>query len=112
MVSQDGIPLKDAIQRLLDFLGDDWIVGHYTEFDIRFLLCACAYLQIPAPIIKAIDTISLCRKMLPGKVENFRLETIIQYFRLAEKQSHRALPDALLAAQIYLKLNENPITAN
>ena len=106
MLAEKGIPFSQALRELLAFLGDDWIVGHNAEFDITFLLAACKKVGIEAPTMKTIDTIQLSRKALGRKVANFRLETLVGYYQIADKQSHRALSDARLIAQLYDKLNE------
>lgn len=109
---REGIPLSQAIDRLLTFLGNDWIVGHYTAFDIRFLLAACALLGREPPQMRAIDTVPISRQVLSDAVSNYRLETVSRHLGLAEKQAHRALPDALLTAVLYLKLNEILVSVN
>lgn len=105
------IPVTEAIPRLLEFLGDAWIIGHNAAFDIRFLLKACQKLEIEPPQIRAIDTISLSRSLLPD-MTNCRLATLINNFHISEKQSHRALSDASLIADLYDKLIEKRGLAN
>ena len=107
MLASEGIPLDQAIEKLIGFLGEDCIIGHYVAFDIQFLHSACEKLGLQKPTFQAIDTVALSRAALFGTVANFRLETLIKHFGIAERQSHRALPDALVTAQLYLKLNEN-----
>lgn len=112
LLTQDGIPLSQAITRLLSFLGEDWIVGHNVAFDICFLLAACTRLGNEPPGMHAIDTVVLSRKALSDMVANYRLETVARFLNLAERQSHRALPDAQLTAQLYIKLNEISVPVN
>ena len=54
----------------------------------------------------AIDTVMVSKKVIKGKVKNYKLETLARYFGIAEQQIHRALPDALITVKLYLKLNE------
>ena len=61
-------------------------------------------LHIQEPSFKAIDTILLALKSLVKKVANTRLETLVRYFEIADRQFHRALPDAKLVANLYFKL--------
>ena len=103
---QKGINLTEALSNLIRFLGGDCIIGHNVAFDIRFFQSACIRSGVQLQPISAIDTIDLCRKYLQGVVENFKLETLIRFFKFADKQAHRALPDAKLTALLFEKLNE------
>ncbi len=106
MLEKEGYPLENALSDFLAFIGRDWIVGHHTAFDIRFLRTACARLKMQPPPFCAIDTVVLARKVCDGCVDNLRLETLTRHFAIASKQQHRALPDARITAQLYLKLIE------
>ena len=37
-----GVPLADALDRLLAFIGDSVVIGHFTALDLRFLNAALA----------------------------------------------------------------------
>ena len=106
IIKREGIPIIEAVQGIIEFVGDDCLVGYNIAFDVRFLQKAFKTLNIDFPDIKAIDTIGVARDAISNHVGNYRLETLIKYFGIATKQSHRALPDAHLAAQLYFKLNE------
>ena len=100
-----GIPLKEAVERLLNFIGPSVIVCHYAKFDLRFLAAACQKLNLPMPTGAVIDTVDLAHRKLEN-LPNAKLITLAQRFGLADQQAHRALPDSLLTAQVYLKLIE------
>lgn len=101
-----------AIHHTLDFLGEDWLVGHNIAFDINFLLSACRTLGVTTPFMRAIDTVQLARRILIDSAPGFRLEALAQHLRIADKQVHRALPDARITASLYLKLNGIAAAAN
>ena len=107
ILGKEGGSLRNAISDLLSFIGHDPIIGHHTAFDIRFIQAACLRLQMEPPAFCAIDTVVLARKVCGSCVDNFRLETLARYFAIAPEQQHRALPDAHITAQLYLKLIEN-----
>ena len=104
-LQNNGIEPKQAIHDFISFIGTDTLIGHYISFDIKFLKKACERNGIVWPHNKTIDTIQLARKQLKGMVENYRLETLVRHFKIAETQQHRALYDSQLAAMLYLKLN-------
>ena len=105
-IEQDGINLLAAVTSFLDFLGDDCIIGHNAAFDIHFILSACRNLGLSPPEFQAVDTVSLSRRLLTDSVANFRLETIARHLGVSDKQSHRALPDARITTDVYLKLKD------
>lgn len=111
-ISEKGTTLAEAICYTLDFMGEDWLVGHNIAFDISFLLSACRTLGRNMPTMHAIDTVQLARRVLGNAAPGFRLETLAQHLLIAEKQAHRALPDARITARLYIKLNEIDTTAN
>ena len=64
------------------------------------------------PDFRALDTVVLSKRILGNQVSSLRLESLVQHFGIASRQTHRALPDARMTAQLYLKLNEIQRTAN
>ncbi len=110
LLDQEGIPLADALKRMVSFCESEWIVGHNVGFDISFILKAFEICQIYPMHFKAIDTVAIAKNVLSDTVPNCRLETLARHYEIAEKQFHRALPDAQITTQLYLKLNENPVS--
>lgn len=106
LLEQYGLPIEKAIDGILDFIGDDILVGHYISFDLLFLRRTCSRLNITFKQYKAIDTVALAKEFCKDYVENCKLETLVKKMNISENQEHRALPDAVLAAKLYLKLNE------
>lgn len=102
MLENGGVSPEQALSELFEFIGTDWIIGHHVAFDVRFLQATCSRLMRAPPMFRAIDTVILARKACEDKTENYRLETLAKHFGIAEKQTHRALPDARITAQLYL----------
>lgn len=105
-IEKQGISLQEALVKLFTFIGDNVIIGHYIRFDIKFLINACKRVNIELGKRICIDTIALVKGKYGESLENYRLESIVKEMGIAEKQEHRALPDAKLAAEVYLRLNE------
>ena len=106
MLDKDGELSRDAVEALLEFIGKDIIVGHYISFDMLFLRKTCKRLNLDFQQFQIVDTVALAKTLCTIPVDNYRLETLVKALGIAEYQSHRALPDAVLAAKLYLKLNE------
>ena len=98
--------IEDIIQQMVDFIGNNIILGHNITFDLRFLVANMKrYIYDDKQyIFKYIDTLQLARKYL-NYLPNHRLETLKNYYGIQEI-SHRAKQDCLTTQNIYLKIKE------
>lgn len=87
---------------LSEFCKDSEIVGHNVSFDLGFLSYYGAQNKIIFKKAYA-DTMFMSIRLLKYKLINYRLATVAEYFNLKFK-GHRALNDATVTAQIFLKL--------
>ena len=80
------------------------IVGHNIGFDLGFLSYETqhASLDVDFPL-EGIDTIALARRYLTG-MRRASLDRVAASLHLAIHSRHRALPDALLTAQVFALL--------
>lgn len=99
--------LKDAptaaqvIPKLLEFIGEDVLLGHRIMFDYSFVKRAAVNLNLNFEK-QGIDTLKLARRFLP-ELEKKSLVFLCNYYQI-ELQAHRAGNDALAAAELYFKL--------
>lgn len=107
LLDKYGQTLEKAIRELLGFIGDNILVGHHVSFDMRFLRNSCSALDIPLKQYQVIDTVTMAKEVCIVPVENYRLVSLTSKYGIADNQEHRALPDAVLVAKLYMKLNEN-----
>lgn len=92
-------------EQLMDFIGDLPLVAHNGSFDARMLTAELNFLGLDYTV-KVIDTLSLARKAFPD-LENHKLRTLIHALGLADhEQQHRALDDARIGHQLYLRCKE------
>lgn len=94
--------MDEAVGRLLDFLGEDVMVGHNINFDYSFLKQWAVNHKRPLECI-GVDTLKLARTILPGEQPK-KLENLCEYFGITRENAHRALDDALETYQVYEKL--------
>jgi DNA polymerase-3 subunit epsilon len=90
---------------LLEFLGDAPLVIHNAGFDIKFLNHELQRAARPSiPYARAIDTIEIAKRKLPGA--RYSLDELCKRFGidLASRVKHGALLDAQLTARLYLEL--------
>ncbi len=92
-------PIRDAMPPFLDFVSGFKIVGQNIGFDIGFLRAAAGMGNFSNPI----DTVEFARVLLP-MLPSYNLDSLIEFFALEPEKRHRALEDARVTAQVYLKL--------
>lgn len=98
----DGMEEDPAVSGLLDFIGDDVIVGHNVSFDYSFIKQWAVNKKIPLEL-KACDTLKMARELLPEEQKK-KLEALCEYFHIERINAHRALDDAVETWQVYEKL--------
>lgn len=98
--------LNVALPAFLEFLGDPKTVllAHHARFDVNFLQVACLREQQPPPSHRVFDSQQWARKKWP-KATSYRLAALGEQLQLPTRQSHRALPDALLLKDMFLAIS-------
>ena len=104
MVS-DAPPISTAIKRFYDFIGSDILVGYNVNFDINFLYDNMEEHINTYLSNDYVDTLRIARKVLPN-LRHHKLDDLITYFHLTQRNEHRALNDCVLTNQVYIKLSE------
>src|ERR671939_1126497 len=97
-------PAAEAVRRFLAFADDAVLVAHNARFDLAFLDRETERLtgsRIAAPVI---DTVSLARRLLAGRVPRASLAQLSYFFGTSVRPCHRALPDAQATAEVLLAL--------
>lgn len=95
----DCAPSFSAIvAELISFIGPHPIIGHNIPFDLGFL--AKKGITVSNPIY---DTQELAHILLP-KLSSYSLSSLADKFQLSSQHRHRALPDAMLAKDVFLSL--------
>lgn len=86
------LDVKDSV---LEFIGDDIILGHNTAFDLAFL-----NFRFNTKISNQyMDTLQFARKVFTN-LKNHKLTTLVKNFNLS-KNEHRALADCISTKQLY-----------
>ena len=93
-------PIKAVLPELIDFVGDEPVVGHNVGFDLSFL----RRIGILAGN-EAIDTYEMAAVLLPG-APRYSLSALTQALGVMLPASHRALDDAHATRGVYLRLAE------
>lgn len=99
----DAPSLQEILPDFISFIGDSIIVGHNVNFDINFIYDACEKINLPSFSNDFIDTMRLSRRMYKD-LKNHKLDTLIGFFGLTQRNVHRGLEDCKLTAICYQKM--------
>ena len=112
----DGLPVQDAVKRLMHFIGSRPLVGYYLEFDVAMLNRVVRPLLgvgLPQPCIEvsAMYHDYKFRQLPPshqqGNVDiDLRFATLMADLSLPTREAHDALNDAVMAALAFIKLRQ------
>ena len=98
----DAISEDAAMEQLLEFIGDDVIVGQNVNFDYSFIKQWEVNHKRKIDR-KGCDTLKIARHLLPPEQPK-KLENLCEYFGIARNRAHRALDDALETAELFRHL--------
>lgn len=101
----DKPPFEEAVEELIDFLGDSPLVAHNASFDFGFVnheLGLCGRPTVCSS--RMVDTLVLARQRFPGAKHS--LDALCTRFGVDRslRVKHGALIDAQLLAQVYVEL--------
>jgi DNA polymerase-3 subunit epsilon len=95
----------EAVEELLEFLGDCPLVAHNAKFDFGFLnheLTRCGRGEVD--LGRMVDTVAIARQLHPGAKHS--LDALCTRYGIdrSHRVKHGALLDAELLAQLYIEL--------
>lgn len=96
---------ETAINELLDFIGEDTLVGYNINFDIKFMNEALK--RYGKSKIKNM-TYDVMKYVKNDKLflKNYKLETVLKEYQINLEVPHRALEDAKIIQKLIEKLNK------
>ena len=100
---RDAPRIEELLPGIVEFVGQAVFVGHNAQFDLSFLNYEMSRVQGRRLGDGALDTLRLSRLLLPG-LPNHRLATVAAVLGAPVDQFHRALPDAVATAHVFLTL--------
>ncbi|GAC1548925.1 MAG: hypothetical protein NVS2B7_24990 [Herpetosiphon sp.] len=99
----DAPPPATVLPALLHYIGDATLVGHNIEqFDLPLLRRIAREHGLAVPDHLLLDTCSLARRLLPDA--SHKLADLAHRFNIPVGQTHRALDDVRLNAQVFKRL--------
>lgn len=102
-------PLFPAVYpKFADFLKSSILIAHNTRFDVSFINSELEKANLPelkAPHVPAYDTVRLAQKCYPH-LGKFNLQYLASVLIIPVYSAHRALDDARVCMEIFLKCME------
>lgn len=106
--------ISQIFPRFIEFIGEDKIVAHNADFDMKFFLNNAYNLRLEKPKNEVIDTLSLARKYIKDekglKLENYKLSTLKKFLGI-NIGSHNSADDCIVCAEVYKKCKEKIVVA-
>lgn len=96
--------IEDVLPEFLAFIGNDIILGHNVNFDMRFIKAKTQLVLNKMVKNSIMDTMIFAKRNL--ELPNFKLTTIAQYYDIDTKNNHRGLKDCYITFEVYNKLRE------
>ena len=97
----DSPTIETVLLEFLSFVGENTLVAHNADFDIRFIEQNCRYLDIEKKFT-SVDTLALARMLLPT-LTKYNLNLVAKALGTPLENHHRAIDDARATAFIYMK---------
>lgn len=106
---EGGLPVEEAMRRVLEFVGNRPILGYHVAFDAAIIdrhIQPLYGFRLPNPLIELADLyLKRCGRPDSGLEADLRLETIASRLSLpVPKGRHTALNDAVFTAALYVRL--------
>ncbi|AKP66665.1 PolC-type DNA polymerase III [Companilactobacillus ginsenosidimutans] len=96
---------KAIIDKFMDFVGDDILVGHNVTFDMGFMNAALTRQGHPRLSMPVVDTLELSRT-LHSEYRNHKLDSLAKKYNIVLEHHHRADSDAETTGYLMYKLFE------
>lgn len=109
-MTTEGANSEQAVEQLMEFCGDDPLLGHNIMFDFSFIKHKAVNMGRTFER-NGMDTLMIARRVL-HKLESRKLEALCRYYGIQCDQFHRASDDAMAAHLLYQKLREEYQPAN
>lgn len=91
---------RSVLPDFLDFVGNDFIVGHNVLFDVRFIAATNGEFKNAY-----IDTMKIFRKLHPNFLHH-RLSDMVDFYNEQNESAHRALSDCFATQACFDDMNK------
>ena len=101
-----GAPMwSEVLQQIIQFIGDDYVVAHNTDFDMEIIAESSEIAGVPVPNLSHFCTRQLSKRAVPG-LPKYRLKDVDAALELGNCTIHDTEGNAFAAAMIVVELAE------
>ncbi len=109
----DGVSEKEALTKLISFIGNRPLVGYHIRYDKKILDIACRK-QLGFPLPNNLIEVSQIyhdklERHLPNAYIDLSLDSICRHLDLPLQDKHDALQDAISAALVFVRLTKGDL---
>ncbi|MFH6991344.1 PolC-type DNA polymerase III [Flavobacterium sp. FlaQc-48] len=98
------MPEPDALEALINFIGNAILVGHHINFDIEMLNAALERLDCGRLKNEALDVDMMYRKLMDINDKQYSLDDLTEIFKIPKSDRNSSSEDAYKIALLFLKL--------
>ena len=98
------MPEPDAIEALINFIGNAILVGHHINFDIEMINAALERLDCGRLKNEALDVDMMYRKLLDINDKQFSIDDLSEIYKIPKSDRNSSSEDAYKIALLFLKL--------
>lgn len=100
----NGMPLRQALEKLWDISSGNVFTAHNARFDIGFLHAESERVGLNRRIDTHVDTLALARRIDADKTRRHTLEALCQHYGIHREKAHDAKADATATAELLIHL--------
>lgn len=97
-------PFTVGMSKFLDYCKGSILVAHPATFDIEFMKTTMKQWNLPDFSVSFLDSHLIANEMFQG-MRNY-LDDLVVRFDIPERERHHALNDAIMTAEVFIKLIE------
>jgi len=101
---KDSPSQDDAVDAFMEFVGGRPLIAHNADFDTSFIRANLSG-RVENSSLDYLDTLALCRTLVKEEKKH-KLDIMAKHFGIENPSHHRAVNDAQVCAEIYLKCLE------
>ena len=101
---QNGMPLRQALQKIWSITEGKVFTAHNARFDVSFLEAESERVGMGRQVDRYLDTLALARSADKEKQRKHSLEALCQHYGVERERAHEAMSDAKATAQILMQL--------
>jgi DNA polymerase III epsilon subunit family exonuclease len=99
-----GMPLREALQKLWEISDGNFFTAHNAQFDIGFIHAESKRVGLERQVETYIDTLALSRKTDAEKERKHSLDALCEHYGIERDRAHEAKSDATATAQLLIHL--------